>query len=214
MAPSGSTRRSRNRGEIETLPSGSLRVRVYAGIDPISGKRHYLSEVVPAGKDAGKLAEKARTRMQAEVDDRRSPRTKATVGQLMARYLDVLQVGRIDGETLDSFYSELRRCRKHCRGKRVVDHRTAREHECDERCGAHQCRPMSNSSVRQIHNLLNGAFTRAVRWRWIGSNPVRQAEPPPLPRANPQPPTPAQAAAIATNAWTDPGALFISREEE
>jgi hypothetical protein len=66
MARSGSTRRSRSRGEIETLPSGSLRVRVYAGIDPISGKRHYLTEVVPAGKDAGKLAEKARTRMQAE----------------------------------------------------------------------------------------------------------------------------------------------------
>ncbi len=32
----------RQRGEIETLPSGSLRVRVYAGIDPLSRKRHYL----------------------------------------------------------------------------------------------------------------------------------------------------------------------------
>jgi len=97
MARSGSTRRSRSRGEIETLPSGSLRVRVYAGIDSISGKRHYLTEVVPAGKDAGKLAEKARTRMQAEVDDRRNPRTKATVGQLMQRYLDVLQVAMVVG---------------------------------------------------------------------------------------------------------------------
>jgi integrase len=29
-----STPRKRSRGEIETLPSGSLRVRVYAGIDP------------------------------------------------------------------------------------------------------------------------------------------------------------------------------------
>jgi integrase len=212
------------------LPSGSLRVRVYAGIDPISGKRHYLSEVIPAGKNAGKLAEKARTRMQGEVDDRRSPRTKATVAQLMERYLDLLQVedttragyegllrrhiapllgdlqvGRIDGETLDSFYSELRRCRTHCRGRGEVEHRTASEHVCDKRCGPHQCRPMSNSSVRQIHNLLNGAFTRAVRWRWVGANPVRQAEPPPLPKADPQPPSPAQAAIIAEKAWTDPG---------
>ncbi|GAA1284492.1 hypothetical protein GCM10009609_57010 [Pseudonocardia aurantiaca] len=73
MPPSGSTRRRRPRGEIEALPSGSLRVRVYAGIDPISGKRHYLSEVIPAGKDAAKLAEKARTRMQAEVDERDRP---------------------------------------------------------------------------------------------------------------------------------------------
>lgn len=92
MAPSGSTRRRRTRGEIETLPNGSLRVRVYAGIDPISGKRHYLSQIVPAGRDAAKEAEKVRTRFQAEVDDRRSPRTKATVAQLMERYLDLIQV--------------------------------------------------------------------------------------------------------------------------
>ena len=45
---------------LRRCPSGSLRVRVYAGVDPISGKRHYLSEVTPAGKDAAKLAEKDR----------------------------------------------------------------------------------------------------------------------------------------------------------
>lgn len=230
MPPIGSTRRKRQRGEIESLPSGSLRVRVYAGVDPISGKRHYLSEVIPASKDAAKLAEKARTRMQAEVDDRRSPRTNATVTQLMERYLGVLevedttragyerlvrlhigpllgrlQVGRIDGETLDSFYRELRRCRTHCAGRLFEEHHhSPGKATCTKRCGPHRCRPLSTSSVRQTHNLLNGAFTRAVRWRWVGSNPVRQAEPPALPKADPQPPTPAQAAAIATAALADP----------
>lgn len=29
--------------------------------------------------------------------------------------------------------------------------------------------------LQQIPTVLNGAFTRAVRWRWIGVNPVRQA---------------------------------------
>lgn len=230
MPPSGFARRKRQRGEIESLPSGSMRVRVYAGIDPISGKRHYLSEVIPAGKDAAKLAEKALTRMQGEVDDRRSPRTTATVAQLMERYLDMLQiedatragyerlvrlhigpllgrlsVGRIDGETLDSFYRELRRCRTHCADRPFDEHHHSPGKEtCTKRCGLHRCRPLSTSSVRQTHNLLNGAFTRAVRWRWVGSSPVRQAEPPALPRADPQPPTPAQAAAIATTALADP----------
>src|SRR3954467_60973 len=92
MPPSGSTRRKRQRGEIEQLPSGSLRVRVYAGIDPISGKRHHLVEVVPAGRDAAKQAEKTRTRLLAEVDERRNPRTKATIDQLLDRYLDVLKI--------------------------------------------------------------------------------------------------------------------------
>lgn len=230
MAPAGSTRGRRSRGEIETLPSGSLRVRVYSGVDPITGKRVYLTEVIPAGKTAENEAKKARTRLQSEVDERRNPRTKATVQQLMERYLDVLEVeattragyerlvrlhigpllgelqaGRIDGETLDSFYRELRRCRTHCKGKPFVEHHVAGEHTCNKRCGPHVCKPLSNSSVRQTHNLLNGAFTRAVRWRWVGNNPVRQAEPPPLPKADPQPPTPAQAAKIAAAAWTDPG---------
>ncbi len=34
-------------GEIMTLPSGGLRVRVYAGIDPLTGKKHHLTEVIP-----------------------------------------------------------------------------------------------------------------------------------------------------------------------
>jgi hypothetical protein len=34
---------------IETLPSGSLRVRVYAGIGSVSKKRRHLIKVIPAG---------------------------------------------------------------------------------------------------------------------------------------------------------------------
>lgn len=48
---SSNGRTKRQRGEIETLPSGSLRVKVYAGVDPISGKRHYLTEVTERVKD-------------------------------------------------------------------------------------------------------------------------------------------------------------------
>jgi integrase len=46
----------RQRGEIHKLPSGSLWVRVYAGIDPVTGKKHHLTEVIPAGPRADKLA--------------------------------------------------------------------------------------------------------------------------------------------------------------
>ena len=62
---------SRARGEIETLPSGSLRVRVYAGIDPASRKRQYLVETVPAGAGAAGEADRVRTRLLREVAERR-----------------------------------------------------------------------------------------------------------------------------------------------
>ncbi len=42
-------RSHRNRGSIEQLPSGALRVSVYAGTDPLTGWRHYLRESIPAG---------------------------------------------------------------------------------------------------------------------------------------------------------------------
>jgi integrase len=37
---------------------------------------------------------------------------------------------------------------------------------------------MADSSIRQIHGILSGACTRAVRWRWIGVSPIAQTEPP------------------------------------
>ena len=35
------------------LPSGSLRVVVFTGRDPLSGRRHYLREIILAGPKAG-----------------------------------------------------------------------------------------------------------------------------------------------------------------
>jgi integrase len=221
--------RKRSRGTIDVLPSGAIRVRVYAGIDPVSGQRHYLTEVIPAGPGAAKDAEKARTRFLGQVDEQRSPRTHATVNDLLDRHLEMLsveettldsyqtfirnhirplighvQVGRIDGEVLDSFYKQLRTCRAHCRGRKFLQHRTQREHECDERCKPHQCQPLKPGSLLKIQAILNGAGKRAVRWGWVGRNPFELTEPISASRPDPQPPSAEQAAAIVTEAWTDP----------
>ena len=66
------TPRQGERSEIETLISGSLRVKVYVGIDPLSGKRHYLMETIPAGPKALDAAKKARTRLINQVDEQRT----------------------------------------------------------------------------------------------------------------------------------------------
>lgn len=204
-------------------------MKVYAGVDPVSGRRHDLTETIPAGRTAKRDAEKALTRLLNQVDEQRNPRTRATVNQLLDRYLELitlepttrgtyegyirnhirpllgdLPVGRLGGEVLDSFYAQLRTCRAHCRGRKYVEHRVQDEHECDSRCRPHQCRPLADSSIRQIHGILSGACKRAVRWRWVGTNPMEQAEPPTAGRTDPRPPTPEQAARIANEAWTDP----------
>jgi hypothetical protein len=68
-------------------------VRVYAGADPLTGKRHNLDELVQPGPRAKAEAEKVRTRLLNQLDECRNPRTRATVNQLMDRYLEVLVVG-------------------------------------------------------------------------------------------------------------------------
>jgi hypothetical protein len=125
--------RRRTRGTVDVLPSGALRVRVYAGKDPVSGRRHDLVEVVPPGPKAAAQAEAVRTRLLNQVDERRHPRTSATVDQLLDRHFEMatlapttlatylgyatkhirpligqLQVGALDADLFDSFYAELR----------------------------------------------------------------------------------------------------------
>ncbi|BCB90731.1 LacI family DNA-binding transcriptional regulator [Phytohabitans suffuscus] len=72
--PDPTTRDRAARGEIEKLPSGSLRVRVYAGVDPVSRKRRYLMETVPAGPTAAQEAEAVRARLVSAVDHQRAGR--------------------------------------------------------------------------------------------------------------------------------------------
>jgi integrase len=67
-------------------------VRVYAGIDPVSKKRHDLVETVPAGPSAAREAERVRTRLLNQVDERRNPRTKATLNQLLDRWLEAVEL--------------------------------------------------------------------------------------------------------------------------
>jgi integrase len=158
-------RRQRQRGSIDQLPSGALRVRVHAGRDPISKRRLDLVEIVPPGPTAAKEAEQVRTRLLNEVDEKRNPRTRATVGQLIDKWLKVLKVEpttrqgyegkirkhirpllgelpltRLDVEVLDSFYAELRRCGEHCDGRPYIAHRTSHPHRCDEHKAA-PCAP-------------------------------------------------------------------------
>jgi hypothetical protein len=65
--------RGRPRGNVEKLANGLLRVRVYAGLDPVSGTQHYLREVIKQGPKAEVEAQKALRRLATQVDERRNP---------------------------------------------------------------------------------------------------------------------------------------------
>jgi integrase len=256
MAAAGGRERRRQRGAITWLPSGSARVSVYGGIDQLSGKEMRFRETVRARgsrRETEREAQKVLTRLLNQVDEQRSPRTEATVNELLDRWLDVvdverktrvnyigkiekhvrptiglLPVGRVKVETIEGLYGQLRRCRDHCGGREFIQHRTDGDHKCDEHsarrkcaklvagdpaaacrwcdraCGPHRCEPLAPASVRVVHSILSGAFSRGVRWGWITINPIDQVVPPAAPAANPAPPSAAEAAEILNAAWSDP----------
>jgi integrase len=174
----------RQRGTIDQLPSGTFRVRVYAGVDPLTHRRHTLQETAEPRAEA----ERARVKLLSQVDERRQPRSKATLGMLIDRSLEVadveestlhgyrskiethirptlgdIRLSKVDAELLETFYARLRRCREQCGGRPRV---------------GHECKPLSASSVRQMHFILRRALGLGVRWRWVSVNAAADARPP------------------------------------
>lgn len=206
-------RSDRRRGSIR-VRGGSLQVRAYAGIDPVTGRDRYLSESVKGtDRAARRAAEKTLARLQAQVDGQRSTESAVTLGYTLdewMRTLDVeastrdgyagyiertirpalghIPVSRLSTRTLETFYAELRRCRSRCsHGHPAVE--------------PHECRPMAASTVRQVHAVLSGALGAAVRWDWLAVNPARGAQRPKPKPPQPDPPTPADAARLVEGAF-------------
>ena len=154
------TKARRARGHVRRR-GGSFQVLVYAGVDPLTGKDHYLTE---STRDEGQ-AQKILTRLLAQVDERRNPRTRATLGAALEAWLRTheaeestldgyrgyvrrtiepglatVPLAKLTPQVLEEFYAELRRCRHRCRdGEPAVDHRTVAVHEC--RTVRHRRRP-------------------------------------------------------------------------
>jgi integrase len=144
------------------------------GLDPLTGKQRFEYDRAKTKREA----ERVEAALKTKVAEGRSRGTAArTVADLVERWYEWRQgvkeispttlegyrrqidqriipalgripVRRLDVETLDGFYAELRR-----RGK----------------AGG---QPLSASTVRAVHSVLSGSLRQAVAWGWIGHNPA------------------------------------------
>lgn len=217
----------RTKGNIEER-GDSLRVRLYAGIDPVTGRQSYLRETIPGTDDAAwRKADDKLTEFRAQVLKQRNvassvPFSKAVdewmqnsevVDSTRDGYVNYIEryirpilgkqpVRKIDARVLEGFYAELRRCRTRCDKKPFVEHRAEGDHDCEKaKCAEHKCKPLAKSTVRQIHSIISGTMAAAQRWGWIDSNPARIARRPSPQPPEPKPPTPAEAAKLAEEAF-------------
>ena len=188
------------------------RVIVYAGRDPITGRKRQKSVTVATRAEARQA--EARLITEVGAGQHRSGTSTRTVAELLDRWLEWrqsvrpispttvnsyrgyidrsilpslghLQVGRLDAATLDAFYAHLRKQ------------------------GGKGGRPMAASSVHQVHAILSGALNRAVVWGWIASNPARLASPPSVERADTRPPAVEDAARLLAVAMAEDSELGL-----
>ena len=131
-------------GHLEQLPSGAFRVDVYAGTDPLTGRRLRYRRTVKTEQQArivlGKLLEQAA--------EGRQPETGLTVAELLRQYMVVaeldqstrhsyegyirrtilpalgpMEVRKVRGPVLDMLYARLHRCGDlACSGKPFTEH--------------------------------------------------------------------------------------------
>jgi integrase len=203
-------------------------VIVYAGTDPVTGRRSYLRETVKGtGKAARKRAESAMNKLLTQVDGQRSVESSVSMGYALDEWMRNTELEdstrrtyegyirrtirpalgeeparKVTARTLENFYTELRRCRTRCDGKPFIEHKKPEEHDCEtEECKPHKCKAFGSSTIRQIHAIISGALDAAARWSWIDSNPAKLARKPKQKRPEPDPPTSAEAARLSEAAF-------------
>jgi integrase len=172
-----------------------LQVQVYAGRDPLTGRKRYVSQQVPGHTKASmREAKQVEARLLAEVGIGRHRGSRSrTVGELLERWFEWRQKVRpISPTTVMSYRGDLDRYILPALGRLPLHQLDAatldRFYTRLRAAGGKDGRPLSASVVREVHAVLSGALKQAVVWGWVGHNPAKQATPPSVQRAEVRPP--------------------------
>src|SRR5215467_5771767 len=156
-------------GHIERLPSGSYRVIVYAGTDPLTGRRLRFRQTVKTEEQAHILLGK----MLEQVAEGKQPETGVTVAELLRQYMTVAELDRATRQTYEGYIRRtivpalgLIKLRK-VRGP-VLDMLYARLHQAD-----HRARPRANQAAQGARPRAGHALRAATSVRQ--SRLLRQA---------------------------------------
>ena len=193
-----------------------LQVQVYAGRDPLTGHKRYVSQQVPGQTKASmREAKQIEARLLEEVGaGRHKGSPSRTVAELLERWLEWRPTVRpIAPTTVSSYRAAMGRYILPALGKlpvRQVDAATLDAFYARLRtAGGKGGRPLKASTVHEVHAVLSGALRQAVAWGWIGHNPAKQATAPSVQKADVQPPQAEDAARLLSAAMAEDSELGL-----
>jgi integrase len=188
----------------------SLQVQVYAGRDPLTGRKRYVSQQVPGQTKASmRQAKQVEARLLEEVGAGRHKGSRSrTMSELLERWLEWRPTVRpIAPTTVSSYRAAMDRYILPALGKlpvRQVDAATLDAFYAHLRTrGGKDGRPLKASTVHEVHAVLSGALKQAVVWGWIGHNPAKQATAPTVEKPDVQPPIAEDAARLLATAMEE-----------
>ena len=184
------------------------RVMVYAGRDPVTGRKRQVTQTVRGTK---KDAERVRNDLLVAVQQGRASGSSVTFGELLDAWFEsaspdwsprtALEHRRIIDSVLKPALGD----------KKLTKLRAA---DLDAlyaglRAGGPERRALAPATVRKFHTVARSALQQAVKWEWIAVNPAANSSPPKVRKKEPIPPTPVQVALILAAAEKDDPDLYV-----
>lgn len=154
----------------------SLQVKVYAGVDPATGRERHLYRTTKAGR---KVAERIERELLRDVDRGKTRDERMTVAELLARWIAHVDPGLARG-TAEGYRRIIDKTLTPTIGNLPIDKLGAVD--LDTVYGALLRRGLSASAVHQVHVVAKGACDQAIKWNLLRFNPATAASPPPVRR--------------------------------
>lgn len=161
---------------ISEREPGVWLVRVYAGVDPVTGRARRINRTVHGGKRAAQSVERT---LKNDVRDGKLTGSDVTLSEAIAGWLD-----RAAQDLSPTTVHKYRQYVDVHIGPMIGGIKLSRltPHRLDVWYGELAEKGLAPASIRQAHAIVRRALGRAVRNGWITSNPAAVSEPPKIPK--------------------------------
>ncbi|WP_276971326.1 tyrosine-type recombinase/integrase [Ferrimicrobium acidiphilum] len=191
------------KGSVTEIKAGVYRLRVDAGVDPVTGRRRQISKVIHGGK---REANSALRHLINEVESGVVTNAKQTVNELMGEWLEFKR-GTLSPKSIELYSYCMQRYILPALGTRKLTSLTP--HDLDKFYGALTKKGVSAYGVRQVHATLRAALSQGVKWQKVTTNVAFSATPPQIPKKASRSITPEQFASIIAKANKDCDASLV-----